>query len=93
VLRSGGLGLIEGRPYSGPTADEIRSGTRRGPERRLEFSLIEGKLNAHFRHDEHSLTRLCEAAGIRHFRVFERDWGGRRRLLLRFDKPPRGLGG
>jgi hypothetical protein len=49
--------------------------------------LVEGILNPHYVHDERSLMRICEKAEvIGPLRVFERDWGGRQRLLLRLDK-------
>jgi hypothetical protein len=34
-----------------------------------------------------SLRRICDAAGISRFQVFELEWGGRRRLFLRLNKP------
>jgi SAM-dependent methyltransferase len=87
VLRPGGFALIEGPLYREPTAAEIESGDRRGPELRLDWGLVEGLVNPHYVHDERSFRRLCAAAGIDRFDVFERDWGGRRRLFLRVDEP------
>lgn len=87
VLRPGGVGVIEGRPYTGPSEADIESGARRGPEHRVEWGLVEGILNPHYRHDERSFRRICDAAGVERFQVFERDWGGRQRLFLRLDKP------
>jgi SAM-dependent methyltransferase len=83
VLRPGGFGLIEGAPYDEPSENEIATGARRGPENRVVWGHVEGLLNPHFAHDETSLCRLCEAAGVERFQVFERDWGGRQRLFLR----------
>ena len=88
VLDRGGFALIEGRPYEEPTAAEVQSGTRRGPEHRIEWGLVEGILNPHYGHDEHSLRRICETAGVHSYRISESEWGGRQRLLLRFDKAP-----
>lgn len=87
VLRSGGVGVIEGRPYTEPSEADIESGARRGPEHRVEWGLVEGILNPHYRHDERSFRRICDAAGVERLQVFERDWGGRQRLFLRLDKP------
>ena len=87
VLRPGGLALIEGPLYEEPSAAEIDSGERRGPEHRVDWGLVEGILNPHYRHDQSSFRRICEAAGVERFQVFERDWGGRQRLFLRLDKP------
>jgi SAM-dependent methyltransferase len=83
VLRTGGFGLIEGALYEEPSAEEIATGARRGPENRIAWGHVEGLLNPHFAHDEASLRRLCEAAGVARFQVFDRDWGGRQRLFLR----------
>jgi SAM-dependent methyltransferase len=82
VLRPGGLLLIEGRPYHKPTEQEIASGTRRGPEHRVEWGLVEGILNPHYRHDEASLAGLCREAGFERFEIAVRPWGGRERLVL-----------
>lgn len=87
VLGPGGVGVIEGRPYTEPSEADIESGARRGPEHRVEWGLVEGILNPHYRHDERSFSRICDAAGVERFQVFERDWGGRQRLFLRLDKP------
>ena len=87
VLRPGGVGVVEGRPYTEPSGSDIESGARRGPEHRVEWGFVEGILNPHYRHDERSFRRICDAAGVARFRVFERDWGGRQRLFLRIDKP------
>jgi SAM-dependent methyltransferase len=87
VLDRGGFALIEGRPYEEPSAAEIETGMRRGPEHRIEWSLVEDILNPHFRHDERSLQRICEIAGVKRFQVFERELAGRKRLCLRVDKP------
>lgn len=87
VLCPGGVGLIEGRPYTKPTAGEIASGERHGLAHRVEWGLVEGILNPHYRHDERSFRHICDAAGVSQFDVFERDWAGRQRLFLRLDKP------
>lgn len=87
VLRHGGVGVLEGRPYTAPRADEIESGSRRGPEPRVEWDLVGGIPNPHYRHDELSLRRICAATDIARFQVFEREWGGRQRLLLLLEKP------
>lgn len=85
VLRRGGFALIEGPLYEEPSAADIESGARRGPEHRIAWHLVEGILNPHFQHDERSYRRICETVGVERFQVFERDWGGRERLLLRLD--------
>jgi SAM-dependent methyltransferase len=87
VLRPGGVALVEGRSYTEPSADEIASGARRRLEHRVEWGLVEGILNPHYRHDERSFRRICDAAGVSRFDVFEREWAGRQRLFLGLDKP------
>jgi SAM-dependent methyltransferase len=90
ISRPGGFALIEGPVYAEPTAEQIERGDRRGPEHRVVWNLVEGVLSPHYAHDEDSFRRICGAAGVSGFRVFERDWGGRRRLFLRLDKPASG---
>jgi len=82
ILVPDGLLLIEGRPYHEPTEQEITEGLRRGPGRRVEWGLVEGILNPHYRHDEASLSRLCSEAGFERFEIALRPWGGRERLVL-----------
>jgi SAM-dependent methyltransferase len=90
VLEPNGLALIEGRPYTDATEQEIATGVRRGPGHRVEWDLVEGILNPHFRHDESSLSRLCQEVGIDPFEISTRSWGDRNRLILRVQKPPAG---
>jgi hypothetical protein len=73
--------------YEEPSIDQIESGVRRGPEHRVAWLVAEGLSNAHYKHDEHSLGRICAAAGLTLFSIFEREWGGRTRLFLRIEKP------
>jgi SAM-dependent methyltransferase len=87
VLRPGGFALIEGPPYAEPTDADIESGRRRGPEHRIAWVYVEGILRPHYAHDDRSLRRACDAAGVSAFQVFEGEWAGRRRLFLRLDKP------
>ncbi len=87
VLRPAGFALIEGPRYREATEAEMESGARRGRSGRIKWELFDGAVNAHYAHDEGSLRRACEKAGIAAPHVFERDWAGRRRLFLRFDKP------
>jgi len=94
VLAGGGFGLVEGPPYTSPTAGEIASGDRRGPDHRVRWNLIDGLPNPHYVHDPKSFTERCHAAGVTSFDILARDWGGRRRLLLRLTKDadkPKGL--
>ena len=86
VLRRGGFALIEGPLFEEATQQEIATGARRGPEQRIAWLVVDGILNPHYQHDERSFRRICADAGIQRFDVFERDWAGRRRLFLRFDK-------
>lgn len=86
VLQPGSFALIEGPLYEEPSQEDIQSGARRGPEHRIVWGLVEGILNPHFAHDERSFSRLCAAAGVARFQVFDREWGGRQRLFLRLDK-------
>jgi SAM-dependent methyltransferase len=86
VLAGDGFCLIEGPPYTSPSADEIASGYRRGHEYRVRWDLIDGLPNPHYAHDERSLAERCRAAGVTSFDVLPRDWGGRPRLLLRLTR-------
>jgi SAM-dependent methyltransferase len=88
VLKPGGLALIEGRPYTEASEQEIATGVRRGPDHRVDWDLVEGILNPHYRHDETSLSGLCSGAGIGDFEATTMPWGGRERLVLRLRKPP-----
>jgi len=85
VLAGDGFGLIEGPPYASPTAGEIVSGDRRGPEHRVCWDLVDGSPNPHYLHDAHSFAERSRAAGVTSFAVLARDWGGRARLLLRLN--------
>jgi SAM-dependent methyltransferase len=82
VLVPGGLLLVEGRPYHEATEQEISDGLRRGPGHRVEWGLVEGILNPHYRHDEASLARLAREAGFERCEIALRPWGGRERLVL-----------
>jgi SAM-dependent methyltransferase len=86
VLRAGGFALIEGPRYQEPSEADIESGVRRGPEHRIAWWVIEDILNPHYLHDERSFARVCQAAGVSEFALFERDWAGRQRLFLRLEK-------
>lgn len=89
VLAGSGLGLIEGPPYTSPTAEEITSGYRRGHEHRVRWDLLNGLPNPHYLHDARSFAERCRAAGVTSFDVLPRAWGGRPRLLLRLFAPHR----
>jgi SAM-dependent methyltransferase len=82
VLAPGGILVIEGRPYHEATEQEIADGLRRGPGHRVEWSLVEGVLNPHYRQDEASLTRISRGAGFDRYEIALRPWGGRERLVL-----------
>jgi SAM-dependent methyltransferase len=86
VLNLGGFSIIEGRRYEEPSPVEIASGARRGLEHRIEWGLVEGILNPHYRHDHRSFLRICQRAEVEPVRIFEREWAGRQRLFLRLDK-------
>jgi len=86
VLAGGGFGLIEGPPYTPPTAEEIANGDRRGHEHRVRWDVLDGLPNPHYVHDASSFAERCRAAGVTSFDVLPRDWGGRPRLLLRLTK-------
>jgi hypothetical protein len=86
VLRPGGFALVEGPLYEEPTEEEIATGARRGRDHRVAWLYVEGILSPHYQHDASSYARLCRAAGIESFEVFERDWAARRRLFLRLEK-------
>lgn len=73
---------MEGRIYSEPSEDEIRDGIRRGIGHRVDWDLVAGRVNPHYRHDGASLATLCQRVGIQQFRAETKDWAGRERLLL-----------
>ncbi len=82
VLKPGGLAMIEGPVWGPATASEIANGMRQGPEHRIVTTEHFGTSSVHFIHDEASYGRLCAAAGIEDYKVYKREWGGRRRLIL-----------
>jgi SAM-dependent methyltransferase len=84
VSAPGGWALLEGPVFTPATTDQVESGERYGPDRRLSRDLIDGMVNPHFRHDEVSLARLAKSAGIPDFSVYVGDWAGRERQFLRF---------
>lgn len=88
VLKPGGLALIEGRPYTEPTDREIAAGIRRGSDRRVEWDVVDGILNLHYRHDQASLSRLSEKIGVDRYEITTQLWGGRDRLILRVWREP-----
>jgi hypothetical protein len=79
--------VIEGPVWGPATAQEIATGIRQGPGQRIATTEHSGTSCRHYVHDEVSYTRLCAAAGIENFRVYKREWGGRRRLLLEINQP------
>jgi SAM-dependent methyltransferase len=87
VLKPGGLAIIEGPAWGPATAAEIANGMRQGPEHRIVTTEHFGGSSVHFIHDEISYGRLCAAAGIKDYKVYKRDWGGRRRLILEIHQP------
>jgi len=87
VLEPGGLAVIEGPIWGPATASEIANGLRQGPEHRIVTTEHFGTSSVHFIHDEASYGRLCTAAGIKDYKVYKRQWGGRRRLILEIRVP------
>ena len=90
VLRPGGVGVIDGPTRALPTADEIASGARSGPDHRIAAEIIAGRRIETYAHDEDSLIRVADAAGITRRSVVSRDWAGRDRLLLLVRGTPAG---
>jgi SAM-dependent methyltransferase len=86
VLAAGEFALIEGPVFEEASDDEIREGTRFGPDHRIAGGLIEGIWNANYRYDADSLGRLMDALGIERYTCFEREWAGRTRLFLRLER-------
>ncbi|GAA0573713.1 class I SAM-dependent methyltransferase [Kribbella sandramycini] len=83
VLKPGGIAIIEGPAWGPATAGEIAIGMRQGPEHRIVTTEhADGQSTVHYIHDEISYGRLCAAAGIDDYKVYKREWGGRRRLIL-----------
>lgn len=87
VLKPGGLAIIEGPVWGPATAAEIANGLRQGPEHRIVTTEHFGTSSIHYIHDEVSYGRLCSAAGIENYKVYKRNWGGRRRLILEIHRP------
>ena len=92
VLALGGSGIVEGPVYEEATRAEIASAERHATDRRVRRSTVEGLINVHYAHDAQSIGDRCRAAGVDRWRVEERDWGGRRRMLLTFVKDPSPIG-
>lgn len=83
VLKPGGIAIIEGPSWGPATAGEIALGMRQGPEHRIVTTEhADGLSSVHYIHDEISYGRLCAAAGIDKYKVYKREWGGRRRIIL-----------
>ncbi|MEV0792962.1 class I SAM-dependent methyltransferase [Kribbella sp. NPDC050459] len=88
VLKPGGIAIVEGPVWGPATAAEIAGGMRQGPEHRIVTTEHDDdRSSVHFIHDEISYGRLCAAAGIDDYKVYKRDWGGRRRLILEIHQP------
>jgi 2-polyprenyl-3-methyl-5-hydroxy-6-metoxy-1,4-benzoquinol methylase len=92
VLAPGGSAIVEGPVYVEATPAEIASNERQATDQRVRKSTVEGLINVHYAHDAQSLGDRCRAAGIDRWRVEERDWGGRRRMLLTFVKDAAPIG-
>src|SRR5262249_41416373 len=86
ILQPGGWALVEGPPYVPATPDDLRAGTRYGPDGRIAADVIAGLSNPHYRHDAATLGHLMQAAGIDRYRVSMELWAGRLRQLLHFEK-------
>ena len=86
VLRPGGVGIIEGPLYEPPTEAEIATGARSGPDSRIAAGIIAGHRIEHYAHDAVSFERIADAAGIGRRQVIVRDWAGRDRQLLLFER-------
>lgn len=87
VIRPGGWAIIEGPLYSPATDSEIATGTRYGPEARIAVDKVDGMDRPGFRHDDKSFRRLMNEVGIAHYDCLKEDWAGRKRQILRFEKP------
>ena len=74
--------------YEAPTPAEISRSQRDGTDPRIRRSTVAGLINTHYSHDPQSLASRCRAAGVDRWRVEERDWGGRLRMLFAFVKNP-----
>jgi SAM-dependent methyltransferase len=79
VLSEGGLALIEG-PLPPGTDDEL-------PTDRISRDVVQGLPNPHYIHDADTLSNRCTEAGISGAEIFIRDWAGRDRMLLIFQRP------
>ena len=88
VLRPTGIGLIEGPIFMAPTANDLESGRRHGPGRRIVKDQISGHEAQHYAHDRGSLRRIAAESGLASPSIVERDWGGRPRQLLTWTAAP-----
>lgn len=78
VLDNGGMALIEG-----PLSPADRVGL---PPDRISRDAVEGIPSQRYVHDANTLSRRCADAGIADCEVLMRDWAGRERLILTFQK-------
>jgi SAM-dependent methyltransferase len=76
VVAPGGFTLVEGPLPPDPI-----------PTDRIARDVVEGLAHVQFVHDESTLRRVCERAGVPSPKVFAADWAGRLRLFLRAEKP------
>jgi ubiquinone/menaquinone biosynthesis C-methylase UbiE len=76
VVAPGGFLLVEGPLPPDPI-----------PPDRMAHLDVEGLAHVEFAHDENTLRRAAERAGVSSPDVFSADWAGRLRLFLRAEKP------
>lgn len=84
VVRPGGRALFDGPAYRDPTETELRSGLRRGVAGREDWTLVEGRVNPHFLHDEETWRARAEHAGLPEPVATTRLFGGRIRQVVTF---------
>lgn len=80
VLGDRGLALIEG-PLPPAAHAEL-------PADRIDRSLVEGLPNPHYIHDAATLSTRCTEAGIGEAEIFIRDWAGRDRMIVLWQRLP-----
>jgi SAM-dependent methyltransferase len=78
VLGRGGLALIEGPLRPGPH-EELPTG-------RIRLDTVEGLPNAGYIHDADTLGSRCAEAGVSGAEIFVRDWAGRDRMIVTFER-------
>jgi 2-polyprenyl-3-methyl-5-hydroxy-6-metoxy-1,4-benzoquinol methylase len=86
ILNPGGKAIFDCPVYREPTKEDIQSKNAHGKDYRLRITIIDGTKTEHFMHDEKSIENIMKKAGIKNYKIYKEQFGGRERLLFEFTK-------